>query len=633
MAEGRYIVVGGGLAGLMTVLKLAEAGKHVDLFSIVPVKRSHSVCAQGGINGAVNTKGEGDHPDIHVKDTLYGGDFLADQPPVKGMCYAAPGHHLPARPHGRDLQPHAGGAARLPALRRHAPPPHRLRRRHHRPAAALRAGRAGAPLRGRRAGPQVRVLGVPGHACSTTTARCRGIVALDLRTHGARRPSRPRRSCLATGGPGIVFGHSTNSVINTGVGGGARLPAGRLLRQRRVHPGPPHRHPRRRQAPPHERVAARRGRPRLGAVGRSGDTDAIRGKPMPPRASAGTSSRSRYPKYGNLVPARHRAPARSSRSAASMGLGVDGRDAVYLDVTHIPRRRPDPQARRRPRDLREVRRRRSARTSPMKIFPAMHYSMGGLWVDYEADAEREHRPVARATTRPTSPASTPPARATTSTTAPTGSAPTRSSPASTPGRSAGPAMALYAKNARRAPARCRRRCSTGPRPTGRTGSSSIRKLAGQGEPLAHRARARRRHDRELHGGPRERQAAQDAARSSTSCAPGRGTVNVLDTGKTMNQSLAFVNQLWNMLELAKVIAKGALLRDEFRGSHYKPEFSLPRPKTQQPQGRPGVHGPAGRPTPRSGARPPSPGTPSRARRSPTATSPRPVLAPEPRHYD
>src|SRR6201990_761055 len=89
MAE-RYIVVGGGLAGLMTVIKLAEAGKHGDIFSIGPVKRSHSVCAQGGINGAVNTKGEGDHPDIHVKDTLKGGDFLAEQPPVKGMCYAAP---------------------------------------------------------------------------------------------------------------------------------------------------------------------------------------------------------------------------------------------------------------------------------------------------------------------------------------------------------------------------------------------------------------------------------------------------------------------------------------------------------------------------------------------------------------
>ena len=56
MTKSRMIVVGGGLAGLMAVIKAAEEGTPVDLFSIVPVKRSHSVCAQGGINGAVNTK-------------------------------------------------------------------------------------------------------------------------------------------------------------------------------------------------------------------------------------------------------------------------------------------------------------------------------------------------------------------------------------------------------------------------------------------------------------------------------------------------------------------------------------------------------------------------------------------------
>lgn len=68
--NGRIIVVGGGLAGLMATIKIAEAGKQVDLFSLVPVKRSHSVCAQGGINGAVNTKGEGDSPWIHFDDTI-----------------------------------------------------------------------------------------------------------------------------------------------------------------------------------------------------------------------------------------------------------------------------------------------------------------------------------------------------------------------------------------------------------------------------------------------------------------------------------------------------------------------------------------------------------------------------------
>src|SRR5690625_4747818 len=91
MSDRNIVIVGGGLAGLMATIKAAEAGVHVDLLSIVPVKRSHSVCAQGGINGAVNTKGEGDSPWEHFDDTVYGGDFLANQPPVKAMCEAAPG--------------------------------------------------------------------------------------------------------------------------------------------------------------------------------------------------------------------------------------------------------------------------------------------------------------------------------------------------------------------------------------------------------------------------------------------------------------------------------------------------------------------------------------------------------------
>src|SRR4028118_2278616 len=86
----KIAIVGGGLAGLAAAMKIAEAGHEVDLFSVVPVKRSHSVCAQGGINGAVNTKGEGDSTQEHFDDTVYGGDFLANQPPVKAMCDMAP---------------------------------------------------------------------------------------------------------------------------------------------------------------------------------------------------------------------------------------------------------------------------------------------------------------------------------------------------------------------------------------------------------------------------------------------------------------------------------------------------------------------------------------------------------------
>src|SRR6185295_16774592 len=91
MATGiKIAAVGGGLAGLAAAMKIAEAGHSVDLFSVVPVKRSQSVCAQGGINGAVNTKGEGDSTWEHFDDTVYGGDFLANQPPAKAMCEMAP---------------------------------------------------------------------------------------------------------------------------------------------------------------------------------------------------------------------------------------------------------------------------------------------------------------------------------------------------------------------------------------------------------------------------------------------------------------------------------------------------------------------------------------------------------------
>src|SRR5699024_11195383 len=90
MSNRKIAVVGGGLAGLMANIKAAEAGVPLDLFSIVPVIRSHSVCAQGGIIAAVITKGEADYPWKHIDDTVYGGDFLANQPPVKAMCDAAP---------------------------------------------------------------------------------------------------------------------------------------------------------------------------------------------------------------------------------------------------------------------------------------------------------------------------------------------------------------------------------------------------------------------------------------------------------------------------------------------------------------------------------------------------------------
>ena len=92
MSQKRVIVVGGGLAGLSATMRLAEDGIPVDLFSLVPVKRSHSVCAQVGINACNDiARQQGYSEFAHFEETVLGGDFLANQPPVYEMAMMAPG--------------------------------------------------------------------------------------------------------------------------------------------------------------------------------------------------------------------------------------------------------------------------------------------------------------------------------------------------------------------------------------------------------------------------------------------------------------------------------------------------------------------------------------------------------------
>src|SRR6202162_5829592 len=90
-AAKRVIVIGGGLAGLACSVKLAGDGVNVDFLSVVPVNRSHSVCAQGGITACNDiARQQGYSEWIHFDETVLGGDFLADQPPVLEMCNWAP---------------------------------------------------------------------------------------------------------------------------------------------------------------------------------------------------------------------------------------------------------------------------------------------------------------------------------------------------------------------------------------------------------------------------------------------------------------------------------------------------------------------------------------------------------------
>src|SRR3954464_1683595 len=210
----RVAVVGGGLAGLMTVIKLCEAGIPVDLFSLVPVKRSHSVCAQGGINASVNTKGEGDSPQVHLEETAYGGDFLANQPPIKGMCDAAPGIVFMLDRMGVPFNRTPEGL--LDFRRFGGTLFHRT---------AFAGATTGQQLlyaldeQVRRYESEGKVTKYEGweflSAVLDSKGACRGISAMDLRTMELRTfPADAIIVC--TGGNGAIFGKSTNSVVCTG---------------------------------------------------------------------------------------------------------------------------------------------------------------------------------------------------------------------------------------------------------------------------------------------------------------------------------------------------------------------------------------------------------------------------------
>src|SRR5438874_2523013 len=547
MAE-RYIVVGGGLAGLMTIIKLAEAGKDVDVFSVVPVKRSHSVCAQGGINGAVNTKGEGDHPDIHLYDTIRGADFLLEQPPVKGMCYTAPAI---INLFDRMGVPFTRTSEGLLDFRRFGGT------LHHR--TAFSGASTGQQLlyaldeQARRYESEglVRKFEYWEYLSFVKDEQgaCRGIVALDLRTMDIH--AFPADAvCLATGGPGIVYGRSTNSTINTGSANGRTYMDGAVYANAefiQVHP----------TAIPGQdkhRLMSESARGEGGRVWvprKKGDT---RDPRTIPELERWYFLEEKYPKYKNLVP-RDVASREIVHVVRDLGMGVEGEEAVYLDVSHIPAAVLD----RKLGGIMEIYEKFvgvDPRHAPMKIFPAVHYSMGGLWVDYEADAKNDlvkDSPRQQATNIPGLYA--------------TGECDYAYHGANRLGANSllsciyagmigGPSMISYAKNA--APKK-----GDVPASLLQSGKQywverfgALMKMDGPENPyvlgqqmgeVMVKAATVVKVNSQLDEAIVKIQEMKERWKRS----------NVLDTGRTLNQGVTYVNQLWNMLELAHIILKAS----------------------------------------------------------------------------
>ncbi|CAG7647361.1 succinate dehydrogenase flavoprotein subunit [Paenibacillus allorhizosphaerae] len=537
MANSKIIVVGGGLAGLMATVKAAEAGVHVDLFSLVPVKRSHSVCAQGGINGAVNTKGEGDSPWEHFDDTVYGGDFLANQPLVKAMCEAAPGIiHLMDRmgvmfsrtPEGLLDFRRFGGT------------------QYHRTAFA--GATTGQQLL-YALDEQVRRWETAGlvkkyehweflGAVIDDDGVCRGIAGQDLRSMEVNTFSADA-VILATGGPGIVFGKTTNSVINTGTAASAVYQQGVYYANGefiQIHP----------TAIPGDdklRLMSESARGEGGRIWTYKD-----GKPW-------YFLEEKYPAYGNLVP-RDIATREIFSVCVDQKLGINGENMVYLDLSHKDPKELDVKL----GGIIEIYEKfmgDDPRKIPMKIFPAVHYSMGGMWVDYNqmtnipglfAAGECEYQYHGANRLGANSLLS-----------------------AIYGGMVAGPKAIEYIKGLGKHTDDISSSVFERYKQQHTDRYESILKLDGTenayvlGKELGDWMNNNMtvvRFNKNL----------EQTIDKINELKQRWKNINVNDSARYNNPGVAYTRQLWNMLELAHAMTLGALLRNESRGAHYKPEF-------------------------------------------------------------
>jgi succinate dehydrogenase / fumarate reductase flavoprotein subunit len=549
--QQRIIVVGGGLAGLAAVIKVAETGTPVDLFSLVPVKRSHSVCAQGGINGAVNTKGEGDSTALHFDDTVYGGDFLGNQPPIKAMCEAAPGI--------------------IYLLDRMGVPFNRT------PEGLLDFRRFGGTMMHRTAfagattgqqllyalDEQVRRFESEGLVTKHETSNflgavldddgvCRGIAVENIRTMEVTT-FRADAVIMATGGPGVVFGKSTNSTLNTGTAASALYQQGAYYANGefiQVHP----------TAIPGEdklRLMSESARGEGGRVWTYKD-----GKPW-------YFLEEKYPKYKNLVP-RDIATREIFDVCVNQKLGVNGENMVYLDVSHIPVE----DLNRKLGGILEIYEKfvgDDPRKVPMKIFPAVHYSMGGLWVGYETKANGDidvESPKTQMTNIPGLYAA--------------GECEYQYHGANRLGANSlvscifggfitGPAAVKYAKSLKVTSTDVKDEIYERERRKQQDRSDAIRAMNGPENPyklhqelgdLMTENVTIVRYNKKLE--ETDKRLVEMIARWEN--------IGLADKGTWSNQELMFVRDLYNMLQLARVITLGALARNESRGAHYKPDY-------------------------------------------------------------
>jgi succinate dehydrogenase / fumarate reductase flavoprotein subunit len=564
----RVVIVGGGLAGLACTVKLAEMGVEVDLLSMVPVKRSHSVCAQGGINATNDIARQTGYSEyIHFDETVLGGDFLADQPPVLEMANAAPKIVDLLDRMGVPFNRTAEGQR---ALRLFGGSMHKR---------TFYAGATTGQQLLYALDEQTRRHEAMGNVNKFEfweflwpvlhDGQCVGVVAQDMRTMEIKT-FRGDAVVMATGGNGLIFGKSTMSVICTGGAASRCFQAGATYanpEMMQVHPS----------AIPGEdkcRLISESARGEGGRVWVPRKKEDARHPNDIPRDERWYFLEEKYPKYGNLVP--RDIATRELFQVCLDGYGVGGGNMVYLDLTDQVAKIGRDAVTKKLGGILEIYE-KFVGTDPldeaMKIFPAIHYSMGGLWTQYTKD----EKTGGLATNAP------------------------NNMMTNVPGLYAMGEVNVQYHGANRLGANSLLSCIF----DGLFGGGGVKAYindvaetpAAEVPESVYQAAHQQEQDRmqwllDNQGTENPYKLWQDMGKSMTdNCTVVRyndrldktieecqewkaryKNVRLSDTGLWTNQNLSFARAVRDMIVLAEAILKGARMRDESRGAHYKPEF-------------------------------------------------------------
>ncbi len=375
------IVVGTGLAGAAAAATLGELGYRVKAFTFHDsARRAHSIAAQGGINAAKNYKNDGDSIERLFYDTIKGGDYrsreanvyrlaqisveIIDQCVAQGVPFA--------REYGGLLDTRSFGGAQVS----------RTFYARGQTGQQLLLGAYQALAR------QVQLGTVELHARTelldvvVKDGRAVGIVSRDLVT-GAMRSHSAHAVVLATGGYGNAFYLSTNAKNSNVTAIWRAHRRGALMANpcfTQIHPT---------CIPASDEFQSKltlmsESLRNDGRIWVPQQMDDPRSPDQIPESERDYFLERRYPAFGNLVP--RDVASRAAKREVDAGRGVGPlKNGVYLDFSEAMHRLGHDGIEERYSNLFQMYDRITGEDPyvvPMRIYPAVHYTMGGLWVDY-----------------------------------------------------------------------------------------------------------------------------------------------------------------------------------------------------------------------------------------------------------